>query len=383
VTEEERERPPAKGRNALLSPLPAFVTDTDGPVAPTWKRLAIGLSIGVTGGALFAWIGAPLAWMLGAMIGVTAASLAGARLAVHPVLRTVMVAVLGVMLGASFTPDMLGQMTGWIGAVVLLIGYLAVTLAIAYAYFRSVAGFGQVTSYFSGAPGGLTEMALMGEAKGGDIRVISLIHATRILVVVATIPVYFRVVEGIDVPSLPPGVGIAGIALSDALLLTACAVIGYPLAKVARLPAAALVGPMILSAVIHLKGWSTVPPPVELIAAAQVVVGTAIGARFTGLRFSHVWPYLLVAAGSALLMMAAAVVTAVAFAGLLGMEPAGLILALTPGGLIEMGLIALSLGVDTAFVSTMHVLRITAVVILAPIAFTLMERLRRHSFSDS
>jgi uncharacterized protein len=41
---------------------------------------------------------------------------------------------------------------------------------------------------------------------------------------------------------------------------------------------------------------------------------------------------------------------------------------------VEMGLIALSLGIDTAMVSTLHVLRVAAIMLAAPLAFTLLDR---------
>ena len=51
-----------------------------------------------------------------------------------------------------------------------------------------------------------------------------------------------------------------------------------------------------------------------------------------------------------------------------------LVLSFAPGGLAEMALIALILGIDTAFVSAMHVMRIAIVVIGAPLVFRLAGR---------
>jgi hypothetical protein len=45
------------------------------------------------------------------------------------------------------------------------------------------------------------------------------------------------------------------------------------------------------------------------------------------------------------------------------------VLAFSPGGLAEMSLIALALGVETAFVATHHVARIGMIVIVAPLLF--------------
>jgi uncharacterized protein len=107
----------------LFGPLPALTDDVGKPLRPTLARTAAGLGIGIIGGALFAWAGAPLAWMLGALIAVTAASLAGARLAIPSPLRTVMVAVLGVMLGSAFTPEITGHIAAWSGAVLVLLDF--------------------------------------------------------------------------------------------------------------------------------------------------------------------------------------------------------------------------------------------------------------------
>ena len=56
----------------------------------------------------------------------------------------------------------------------------------------------------------------------------------------------------------------------------------------------------------------------------------------------------------------------------LDVGPSTMFLALAPGGLAEMSLIALALGVDTAFVTIMHILRVVLVVILAPYAFRIL-----------
>lgn len=367
--------------NRLTVRLPPLDQGVGQPLLPTRGRVIVGLAIGIAGGAVFAAAGAPLAWMLGALITVTAASLGGARVAVPTKLRTVMVAVLGVMLGSAFTPEITGQIAAWSGAVLVLLGFIVVTLSLAAAFFRFGAGMDRATAYFSGAPGGITEMALAGEAHGADSRVITLMHATRIVVIVAVIPFYFRVWGDLDVPTLPPAAAsLLNTPVFDGLLMAGCAVLGFGLARLVRLPAAALIGPMLLSAAVHIAGWTAASPPFELIAAAQVVVGTALGARFAGVDVRRVWPYLLAGTLSAVLMMVVSWLAAILFAERIGLDPMALLLALVPGGLVEMGLIALSMGLDTAMVSTLHVLRIAAIMLAAPFVFALADRflLRRR-----
>ncbi|MCH8332384.1 AbrB family transcriptional regulator, partial [Candidatus Sumerlaeota bacterium] len=69
--------------------------------------------------------------------------------------------------------------------------------------FRRVWGYDAVTAYFAAMPGGLTEMTLVGAEMGGDGRVISLTHATRVLLVVLALPFAFQLLIGYDPASRP------------------------------------------------------------------------------------------------------------------------------------------------------------------------------------
>jgi membrane AbrB-like protein len=123
-------------------------------------------------------------------------------------------------------------------------------------------------------------------------------------------------------------------------------------------------------------GWSNSPPPLELVALAQVVVGCSVGARFAGVPIKEVVSVMTASVGSTILMLLTSLLFAYAVHRLtdLGLEP--LILAYSPGGLAEMSLIALALGIETAFVATHHVIRIGLIVISAPLLFRLFERWR-------
>lgn len=342
-------------------------------------RTILALGVGTAGGAVAALAGLPLAWMLGAMCLSTAASLMGAPLTVPLALRTVMIAVLGLMLGAVFTPELVARASQWLGALVLLVAYLAVAGLVVLVYLRKVAGYDGVTAYFSAMPGGFNEMVISGEAMGGDVRAISLTHTVRVFAVVLAVPFYFRVVEGLEAPAAALGgagtLGAAGaLGAADGLVLVLAGSAGFALARWLRLPAAALVGPMAASAAAHLGGLTEASPPQLLVALAQVVVGTAIGGRFAGVSLRQVRRELAVAVGATALLLALATAFSSAAAAALGVTPAALFLALAPGGLAEMSLVALALGVDTAFVSTLHVVRIILVVIVGPLAYRLWRR---------
>ena len=343
------------------------------PRAP-WQtratRLLGALALGGLGGALAAWAELPLAWMIGAMLATTAGSMAGLPIAVPPALRSLFVVVLGVMLGSSFTPALLDQLGTWAVSLAGLLAYVLLSGLAGTYFFRRFAGYDRVTSYFAAMPGGFNEMVLAGGALGGDTRIIALTHAVRVLLIVLLLPFAFQLLLDYDQGARPAiGAALDALTPADVLLLSLCGVAGYLAARALRLPAAAVIGPMILSAAVHLLGWTAAPPPAVLVAVAQVVVGAAVGCRFAGVGLRFVLGISAAAGGATLVLLAVTLLTAGALHAATGLPADALVLAFAPGGLAEMSLIALALSLDAAFVATHHIVRIFLVVVLAPLAF--------------
>ena len=356
----------------------AAVADRAVPFAPTLRTTVLALTLGIAGGWLAFQLRLPLAWMIGAMSATTVAAALGAPIAMPIAFRHVMVTVLGIMLGSSFSPEMLARLGDWAVSLSALVLYGAAAGGAGLVYFRRVWGYDPVTAYFAAMPGGFSEMILVGTELGGDARIISLTHAARVLLVVLALPFAFQLLIGYE-PGARPAVGLplAEVAHSDLAILVTCGALGLVLARACRLPAAALVGPMILSAAVHLAGWTTAKPPIELVAAAQVVVGTAIGCRFAGVSTALLARAVVAAAGGTVVLLAATIGFALVLAQATGLPAVALMLAFAPGGLAEMSLIAIATGTDAAFVATHHVVRIFLVVVFAPLAFRFMRRRRR------
>jgi membrane AbrB-like protein len=336
---------------------------------------ALTLLLGAVGGALFDWLTMPLAWLIGAMVVVTIAALAGAPLKPPGRLRNLMIGVLGIMLGSAFTPDILDNAGQWWQSLLTLMIFVVVLACAVAVFLHRVARFDPVTAYFSAAPGSFATMVLMGVEMGGDERNISLIHAIRIMLTVLMIPLWFRFYHGY----VPGGEGgLAGLGsitdfpLREFVILAACA-LGYPLAKLVRLPAAALLGPMFLSALVHLTGVTSAKPPSEIVNLSQLVIGTGLGCRFVGLHVRRVMGTMMLSVGVTLFMLALAASFAFALEYFTGLPFAALWLAFAPGGLAEMTLISLAMNIDTAFVSTHHLIRMMFLVFVTPLVFSLIR----------
>jgi uncharacterized protein len=344
------------------------------PVLKAALKLLLALALGGLGGWAFYVIRMPLPWMLGAMSLTTVAALFGAPLAVPMRLRNGLVALLGVMIGSNFSLALLQQAGQWLISLAAILAYIGLTGILAFSYLRRVGGFDRVTAYFMAMPGGLNEMTAIGAAMGGDDRMIALSHAWRLVLVVFTIPLSFRFFAGYLPPNVSLTGGLAAIAPLDWAILAACGLCGTVIGRLLRLPAPWLTGAMLLSAAVHMSGLTQFRVPQLLVVAAQIGVGAALGARFVGVRPAALWRVVRVGTGSALMMLGNTALCGLAVAALTGIPVAALLLAYAPGGLAEMSLIALTLGIDAPFVSTHQITRILLVILIAPLFFRLLPR---------
>ncbi len=340
-----------------------------------YPALLKALVLGTMGGAVFDALNMPLPWMLGAMLFTSIAAVAGVRIAVPMPLRSTMVVILGIMLGSAFDPGILQNIGRWAASLAGLAVYILACIALGIAYLRLIARYDPITAFFTATPGGFNEMVLIGGAMGADERAIAMGHSARVMLVVFTLPILFRLFGGLD-PAARAALDSmeASLSLQDWALL-ACCIVGAPVARYVRLPAAMLIGPMVLSAGLHVAGLTDAKPPFVLVAAAQVIVGSGVGSRFAGVGPRQIARTMLVSAGLTLVLLGTTVGFAVLVNQFTGLGVRDLILAYSPGGLAEMSLVALALDGDAAFVSTHHIVRIILIVLFAPLLYNLYRRI--------
>lgn len=333
-------------------------------------RIALAALIGIPSGALARYVGMPLPWMLGPMLGCGLFALAGAPLTAPSGLRIIVIPIIGVMLGAGFHPGLLDHIEAWTGTLLILPVFILVATAISYAFYRRVGGYSPVNAFFCAAPGGINEMILLGGQAGGDEARIALAHALRVFLTISAIAfVYAALLDIRAVRGASNWVGFADITLFDAAVLTACAVLGVLGGKLLRLPAPQLFGPMIASAAAHLTELVTVAPPSLLVIAAQITIGTVLGCRFVGVDPREMGRDMALGFGATMVLLGVTTVFAALLGPLTGTPLAQAVLAYSPGGLTEMSLLSLAMGQDVAYVSTMHVARIVLILFGMPILF--------------
>jgi membrane AbrB-like protein len=331
----------------------------------TFAAAAIGV-------AIFHALSLPLPFLLGPMFACLAVALGGARLSGTPAISDLMRTILGVAVGASVTPELVGRLGAMAASVALVPLFVLVIGAIGYPYFRRLCGLDGPTAYYAAMPGGLQDMIVFGQEAGADPRALSLIHATRVLVIVSAMPVILTLGWGMSFAA-PPGAPALSIPPHELALMAFCAIAGWKGAERIGLFGASILGPLALTAAFSLAGLIHHRPPAEAILAAQFFIGLGVGVKYVGVTWDELRRFVLASLGFCAMLAGLSVVFAegVFLGGLAPQVEA--ILAFAPGGQAEMAVLAIVAGVDVAFVVTHHLVRIVVVITGAPIAARLLR----------
>lgn len=341
-------------------------------------HFSVALTIGSLGGLLFWTIHSPLPWMLGAMVACAVASLARLPVATPTFARPPVTALVGTVLGASFTADAFAHSRDWLLPLAVLVAFLIVGGASTYAVLRHVGRYDRATAFFGGMPGGLVEMVTLGKEYGGDDRLIALAHAARVFLVVLSLPFVLQMISGQPLPRTSgPYVSPSAMSLEQGLWFIGTYIAGLLLAWVAKLPARYVFVPLALSSFVHLSGLTDFVLPTAVIVAAQVTLGAVVGCRFVGLDRKVIFRSLGLSVLATATLLCATLFFAAFAAHVTDVPIESLILAYSPGGLAEMSLVALALNGEVAFVLFHHFARIAAVIVAAPLLFFLVDRSNR------
>jgi membrane AbrB-like protein len=310
----------------------------------------------VAGGAVAAWLGIPLGWMIGAMLGVAALAWFAEVAAWEPV-RAVSLLLLGLGLGQTFDGPVILAVASALPAL-LAAGVLTILAGVLLSRpFARMARVDRRTGYFCTVPGGITVMAVLAQREGVPIAPVALAQTIRMVLVVLLYPPLLAlaappVLDSVFQVPRPPFAAAGFLAVLAAA--AAAALAGRRLGLANPWMLGALLVTVGLAATVGMP--SGVPAP--LTDAAQVGLGMVLGQRLTR-RFLLSAPRLMSAsvasAGLLVLLLGAA---AVPLALLAGLPVAAVVLGLAPGGMPEMAITAKALDLAVPLVLGFHLTRV-------------------------
>lgn len=335
-------------------------------------QTAVTLGAGLVGGALFDLCALPMPWLLGAILGSATAAMCGLPAGLPRWLRNSVLVIIGLMIGSSIHPDTLAHVVHWPVSMTAVALYVAVCTASLYGLLRRFAGFDPVTAYFASAPGGFMAMTVIGGAMGGRERSIALTHAIRVVLVVFTIVISYHLLFGIHT-TVAPGGATAAFTLPQALVLIGVGGAGWALGRLLRIPAGPMLGPLLLMAAAQLCKLPMPALPQAPLLIAELVIGSGIGSDFAGASPRELLRGTALSLIGTGWMLGLSVLFSLALVPLTGLPFDALFLALSPGGLSGVSLIAVALGIEPAFVTAHNLLRILIIMFAGPLVFRLVK----------
>ncbi|MGE0613126.1 MAG: AbrB family transcriptional regulator [Hyphomicrobiales bacterium] len=343
-----------------------------------WQRhghVALALAVGLAGSVLFLVLVLPLPWMLGSLAACLLASIIGVPVKGPDRLIGPARAVLGLAVGAAFTPALIAQLPEMAASLAFIPPFVLIIAALGVPFFRYVCRMDRTTAFYSAMPGGFQDMIAMGRDAGASERQLTLAHSTRVLVIVFVLPFWIEWSEHVQIGERATHmVHWTGYDPANLLTLLACAIFGWWAALKIGLSGSPLVGPMIACAVITISGLATLHMPVEVLNFAQLALGTHAGCQFAGVSWREFAGTVASAVGYTVILLALTAVFTWTIIHLTGLETLPVLLAFSPGGQSEMNVIAIVLGADIAYVALHHLFRLAIVVLGAQVLFRILQR---------
>jgi uncharacterized protein len=334
--------------------------------------LVIGIGLG------FSAFGLPAGWLIAAVIGAAITALTSGREINPP--ATAMVAaqgIVGVMAVEPLTKLTKSDLVHFTGCAVFSVGVtLGLSIAFGVLLVRFADKIDMATATLSLIAGGAVTISCMARDLGADERYVALSQYLRLTIVVLTMPLVLM------------QMGIAGptakvVAVHDVwhwkglIALAVVVYLGRRLARWARVPAANLLGPLMLAAAVELAFPSVaamMDPNTVVATVAYVVIGWQAGGGFAVdvlRRFVKLIPVMLTFIA---LTLAGCFAVAVAVSHWASVPLTDAYLATTPGGIFGVLAVANAVG-SGPIVVTLQVLRILTLVVAAGMLPKIIGRL--------
>lgn len=305
------------------------------------------------------------------MIATTMAALAGLNLNLPELAGRVVFILLGVQIGATFTPATSSRIAQWPASLAILIVPVALITWASYLFYRRAFGWNRPTAFFAGNPGALSLTLLLAEKEDADLPRIAAVQGLRLLFMIVLIPALALAWRPGSMAATPAP---AAAPLFDSALMLAAGALGGLAAERLKLPAGLMVGATMAVAALQLTGNAAGALPDWVLVPAFMLLGLMLGSRFCG--FSPWLFFRLLGAGLAGFLVAVAVAAAGALtaSAVTGIAPLVTLIAFAPGGLEAMTIMALALGLDPAFVGTHQIARFLLLSLALPMVVSVLGR---------
>ena len=342
----------------------------------TFRSWVVVVALTVVVSVGFSLLRLPSPVLFGSLVaGMAHALVASDELDVPPLAFRVGQALVGAVIGALVQlPTLLRIASDWPSVVLVTVGTLAISVAAGrlLALDRDVS---PVTGAFALVAGGASGIIALARELGADDRIVTIVQYLRVLLVLLAMPL---VTSFVFHP--PSGAGsLAGSHtrwLPDLTFVVLAVAIGLLLQRVVTAPATALLGPMLVAVALSASGvLGHVSVPTALENLGYALIGVRVGLRFTRASLRSIARLLPLATALIVAVIVACGLLGLLLAEVTGTDRLTAYLATTPGGLFAVLATAADSGSDVTYVLAVQVIRVFAMLLLAPLLGRWFRRL--------
>lgn len=334
-------------------------------------RYVPAVAIGVVGSLLAVAVHLPIPWMLGALLACAIATASGLEVVTLPnVVERWMRVAIGVSLGPSVAASLDNSGGHMPLAIIATLGIVTTSVVLGTRWFEQQGPLPRPAAYLTSLPGGLSMLLAMAGDTGNRAQVL-MAHTVRVVFVVVSISLLARVL-GIATTGAPVMDSLQWSSDTSPWLLAGLIVGGFLLAERLRIAGGHVIFPMLLTALLAaVTEWSLAPPPL-LKTLALLVFGIVLGCEVAGGPRETYGKLFRASLVFTIAFMACAALLAYVLNNTTGLGFLVLFLALAPGGIAEVSLVALALGLDAGLVALVHAVRFLYIILAGPVGLQLL-----------
>ena len=327
---------------------------------------AVLLALSVVFTVLLELLRLPAALLLGPMLAGMLVAAGETSVRVPWPLFTTSQGIIACLMARSISPAIVGTLAqDWPLFIVATVSVILASTLVGWllAVLKVLPG---ATAVWGTSPGAASAMTLMADACGADMRLVAFMQYLRM----AIVTVVASIVASVFTPG--PHAAIGSIVWFPPIdwhafaATIALAALGPIVGPRLRMPAATLLLPFGIGAVLHAAGAIEIALPPWLLACSYALFGWSIGLRFDRailLHVAHLLPRIIV---SILVLIAVCAGFGFLVSAAAGVDAMTAYLAMSPGGTDSVAIIAASTPVDMQFVMALQTARFVLVMFMAP-----------------
>jgi len=337
------------------------------------KNFLLVILISIPSAVVADYFNIPLAWMLGPMIAVSIAALAGIKVKMPKLALSSILIILGLHIGNYIDQNLINQMKDWIWTSAIMFIYILLSIFIVSKYLQKFSGYKDKTSIFSAAPGALGPLLILAEYEKSDLSQVATSHLIRLIIIITVFPFFvvnFATTDAIEVAKFnyldQNHFNLLILLIGSILLILLFDKIGVP--------AALLSGTLMASGMLQISEIASYKLPEQSIDYCLLILGASVGCRFANKSLNEVAKNTLHSFVATTLLVILGILAALTATYFVNTDFLTLLLSFCPGGIYEVAVIAIAFDLDPDFVAFHHIIRLLMILFTVPVILKLINK---------